>query len=94
MCGIAGELRWDGGPAAVADVARITAAMSSRGPDGDGVWAAGGVALGHRRLAIIDLSERGAQPTLAVRAPCCMKSLQTRIHRSSAPAFLSPLFHS
>jgi asparagine synthase (glutamine-hydrolysing) len=62
VCGIAGELRWDGRPAAVADVARITAAMSARGPDGDGVWAAGGVALGHRRLAIIDLSQRGAQP--------------------------------
>ena len=36
--------------------------MASRGPDGSGVWASGPVALGHRRLAIIDLSSRGDQP--------------------------------
>ncbi|RZT87849.1 asparagine synthase (glutamine-hydrolysing) [Pseudonocardia sediminis] len=62
MCGIAGELRYDGGPADVAAVARITGAMHRRGPDGSGVHAAGPIALGHRRLKIIDLSERGAQP--------------------------------
>ncbi|GAA1860609.1 N-acetylglutaminylglutamine amidotransferase [Pseudonocardia ailaonensis] len=62
MCGIAGELRFDGSPADPAVVARITAAMARRGPDGTGVHAAGPVALGHRRLKIIDLSERGAQP--------------------------------
>src|SRR3979409_211544 len=37
-------------------------AMAPRGRDGAGAWAHGGVALGHRRLRIIDLSERGAQP--------------------------------
>ena len=62
MCGISGEIRFDGGPADVAAVARITAAMHRRGPDGSGVHAAGAVALGHRRLKVIDLSERGAQP--------------------------------
>ena len=63
MCGIAGEIRFDGGsPPDVAAVARITAAMHRRGPDGSGVHAAGPVALGHRRLKILDLSERGAQP--------------------------------
>ncbi|MBN2621716.1 MAG: hypothetical protein JXA83_00050, partial [Acidimicrobiales bacterium] len=36
--------------------------MSDRGPDGSGLWAQGSVALGHRRLKIIDLSERAAQP--------------------------------
>ncbi|MCE3553436.1 N-acetylglutaminylglutamine amidotransferase [Pseudonocardia sp. RS11V-5] len=62
MCGIAGEMRFDGGPADPAVAARIVKAMERRGPDGTGVHAAGPVALGHRRLKIIDLSERGAQP--------------------------------
>ena len=61
MCGIAGEIRFDGGPDVEA-VARITAAMTRRGPDGSGLHAAGSIALGHRRLKIIDLSERGSQP--------------------------------
>jgi asparagine synthase (glutamine-hydrolysing) len=61
VCGIAGELSFDG-PADVALVDRMADAMSPRGPDGSGAWAHGGVALGHRRLRIIDLSERGAQP--------------------------------
>ncbi|MEU7811023.1 N-acetylglutaminylglutamine amidotransferase [Pseudonocardia sp. NPDC049154] len=62
MCGIAGEMRFDGSSADPAVVARIVKAMERRGPDGTGVHAAGPVALGHRRLKIIDLSERGAQP--------------------------------
>ena len=62
MCGIAGEIRLDGGAPDVAAVARITEAMHRRGPDGSGVHAAGSMALGHRRLKIIDLSERGGQP--------------------------------
>src|SRR6185437_12404855 len=62
MCGIAGEIRFDDGGPDVEAVARITAAMHRRGPDASGLHAAGGIALGHRRLKIIDLSERGAQP--------------------------------
>ena len=63
MCGIAGEIRYgNGAPADVEAVARTTAALAARGPDGSGVHAAGPIALGHRRLKIIDLSERGAQP--------------------------------
>lgn len=62
MCGICGEIRWDGRSADVAAVARMTGTMASRGPDSDGVFAQGPIALGHRRLSIIDLSARGAQP--------------------------------
>jgi asparagine synthase (glutamine-hydrolysing) len=62
MCGICGEIRWDGQSADIGAVTRMTGAMVSRGPDSDGVVAHGPVALGHRRLSIIDLSARGAQP--------------------------------
>jgi asparagine synthase (glutamine-hydrolysing) len=61
VCGIAGELSFDG-PADIALVDRMADAMAPRGPDGSGAWAHGSIALGHRRLRIIDLSERGAQP--------------------------------
>jgi asparagine synthase (glutamine-hydrolysing) len=61
MCGIAGEMRFDG-PADTAAVARMTDALAPRGPDGAGAHTTGRVALGHRRLKVIDLSERGAQP--------------------------------
>ncbi len=61
MCGICGELR-AGGAADVAAVARMGDTMTDRGPDSGGVWSQGPVALGHRRLQIIDLSACGAQP--------------------------------
>lgn len=61
MCGIAGEIRFSGA-ADVAGVARMAATMSDRGPDGSGCWAHDGIALAHRRLKIIDLSERAGQP--------------------------------
>jgi asparagine synthase (glutamine-hydrolysing) len=62
MCGICGEIRWDGRSADVAAVSRMTGAMASRGPDDDGIFAHGPIALGHRRLSIIDLSAHGSQP--------------------------------
>jgi asparagine synthase (glutamine-hydrolysing) len=61
VCGFAGE-RALRRPADVEAVARMTATMSRRGPDGIGVWAHDGVAMGHRRLKIIDLSSAGDQP--------------------------------
>jgi asparagine synthase (glutamine-hydrolysing) len=61
MCGIAGELARDRAPDLRA-VAAMTEAMEARGPDAGGAWWQGDLALGHRRLAIIDLSAHGAQP--------------------------------
>lgn len=66
MCGIAAAFSYsrpNSRPLAPA-LSRACACMASRGPDGEGIWTdeAGRVALGHRRLAIIDLSEAGAQP--------------------------------
>ncbi|UYP17185.1 N-acetylglutaminylglutamine amidotransferase [Rhodococcus sp. Z13] len=62
MCGICGEIRFDGAPADVTAVARMTGSMGSRGPDEAGAYARQAVAFGHRRLCIIDLSSRGGQP--------------------------------
>jgi asparagine synthase (glutamine-hydrolysing) len=61
VCGFAGELR-PGEKAEVEAVARMGATMSDRGPDGNGVWASGSIALAFQRLKIIDLSENGSQP--------------------------------
>ncbi len=62
MCGICGELRFDGAPADLAAVARMTERLRPRGPDHGGAYGDGVLGFGHRRLAIIDLSERANQP--------------------------------
>lgn len=62
MCGIAGYLNTDGEPASAVALKRMTDAIAHRGPDGEGFYTSGFVALGHRRLAIIDLSPLGHQP--------------------------------
>jgi asparagine synthase (glutamine-hydrolysing) len=55
-------MRFDGNVADAPAVERACEAMASRGPDGRGAWASGPIALGHRRLSIIDLSPAGSQP--------------------------------
>ena len=62
MCGIAGILNIDGAPASPVLLRRMTDAIAHRGPDGEGSYVDGNFALGHRRLAIIDLSPAGHQP--------------------------------
>lgn len=62
MCGICGEIRFDGRSADLTAVGAMMDAMSARGPDSDGALSRGATAFGHRRLSIIDLSARGAQP--------------------------------
>jgi asparagine synthase (glutamine-hydrolysing) len=54
MCGIAGIVRFDGGPVAPELLSRMAGALAHRGPDGEGVYVDGPVGLSHRRLAIID----------------------------------------
>jgi len=62
VCGATGEVRLDGQTPDVGAVSAMAEAMAPRGPDGAGVWSQGRVALGHRRLKIIDLTEAGGQP--------------------------------
>jgi asparagine synthase (glutamine-hydrolysing) len=66
MCGIVGIYAYsqDGPPVDRAELLTIRESMQRRGPDGEGLWIAphGRVGLAHRRLAIIDPSEAGAQP--------------------------------
>jgi len=64
MCGIAGLFHTaTPKPVDPARVAAMIAAQAHRGPDGQGVWTAPGVGLGHRRLSIIDL-EGSSQPMI------------------------------
>jgi asparagine synthase (glutamine-hydrolysing) len=66
MCGIAGIFAYHDSapPVDTAEIVKIREAMRSRGPDGAGLWVSPDqrLALAHRRLSIIDLSEAGAQP--------------------------------
>jgi asparagine synthase (glutamine-hydrolysing) len=62
MCGICGELRFDGAPADLGAVHRMMDQIRRRGPDHGGSWSDGGLGFGHRRLSIIDLSIRSNQP--------------------------------
>ncbi len=62
MCGIAGEVKFDGSRPDPAVIERMKDALRRRGPDAEGTFLEGAVALGHRRLSIIDLSDRAAQP--------------------------------
>lgn len=62
MCGICGELRLDGKAPELGRIGRMLGRLERRGPDHEGSYSEGPVALGHRRLSIIDLSEHGNQP--------------------------------
>lgn len=62
MCGLAGIFWRDGRPVDSLVLERMTRALAHRGPDGEGCWTENNVGLGHRRLAIRELSQLGAQP--------------------------------
>jgi asparagine synthase (glutamine-hydrolysing) len=65
MCGIAGLVGFGDGQAALEGVRRMVGALEKRGPDGSGLEVWPGAVLGHRRLAIFDLSPAGHQPMLS-----------------------------
>jgi asparagine synthase (glutamine-hydrolysing) len=65
MCGIAGLIDLKGGEVRKETIKAMTDAIKHRGPDGEGQWVHENVGIGHRRLAIIDLSEAASQPMLA-----------------------------
>lgn len=60
MCGIFGAFGWTAFPPEA--LQRALDQMAPRGPDDQGQWTAPGACLGHRRLAILDLDHRAAQP--------------------------------
>ena len=62
MCGISGELRFDGQRPSRESMQAMLAKLERRGPDSEGSYFKDALALGHRRLSIIDLSERSNQP--------------------------------
>ncbi len=64
MCGICGELRFDRRQPERQRIERMKEKLQKRGPDSDGAYVKAPVAFGHQRLAIIDLSDRAAQPML------------------------------
>src|SRR4051794_19943542 len=61
MCGIAGAISWDRPPDELL-VSAMTRALAHRGPDAEGIESDGPICFGHRRLAVIDLSNDGLQP--------------------------------
>ncbi len=62
MCGLCGELRFDGRVSDLSAVRQMTRRLERRGPDHDGSYSDGPLGFGHRRLSIIDLSEHANQP--------------------------------
>lgn len=65
MCGIAGIVNLDGDSVSPVLLQAMTDALAHRGPDGEGHWIHENVGIGHRRLAIIDLSPLGHQPMVS-----------------------------
>ena len=62
MCGICGEVRFDGSSPQVEKIESMTDRLASRGPDASGTFFRNNMGMGHRRLKIIDLSDASAQP--------------------------------
>jgi asparagine synthase (glutamine-hydrolysing) len=64
MCGICGEVRFDGASPSVPAILKMMESLAPRGPDGSGIVSHGNAGFGHQRLRIIDLSEKAQQPMI------------------------------
>ena len=64
MCGIVGAVSAND-PVSKQTVEKAAALLAQRGPDDSGVWAEGAASFGHRRLAILDLTQAGHQPMVS-----------------------------
>lgn len=62
MCGIYGEINFDGNSVATETLEIMGHVLAPRGPDASGVFLMDNVGFGHRRLKIVDLSEKSNQP--------------------------------
>jgi asparagine synthase (glutamine-hydrolysing) len=62
MCGLSGIFNLSGEPVAHQEITAMNSRLIHRGPDGEGYFVDGPIALGHRRLAILDTSARANQP--------------------------------
>jgi asparagine synthase (glutamine-hydrolysing) len=62
MCGITGVYNFDKKKIIFNDIRKMADTIGHRGPDGEGFWIRNNIGLGHRRLAILDISEKGNQP--------------------------------
>ena len=97
MCGIAGIFNLNGNAVTHQEMIKVTRAIAHRGPDGEGVFIDDNLGLGHRRLSILDLSSKGAQPMpshngewLIVFNGCIYNYLELKIDlRSKGHEFLS-----
>ena len=68
MCGIAGIINLNGEFINPNILQVMTDSISHRGPDGEGFWSEENIGFGHRRLAIIDLSDSGRQPMQTINS--------------------------
>ncbi len=64
MCGICGQIRFDGDTPSSESLDNMMNKLARRGPDSNGKWLEGSIGFGHQRLSIIDLSSSGSQPMI------------------------------
>lgn len=72
MCGISGIYNIDGTPVDKEAIEAMCRMLSHRGPDDDGLWLNGSIGFGHKRLSIIDLTEKAHQPMIDTERKLCI----------------------